>query len=330
MEKVTPMMQQYLEIKEQCKDAILFFRLGDFYEMFFEDAKVASGVLEIALTGKSCGLEERAPMCGVPFHSADSYIARLVEKGYRVAICEQAEDPKSAKGLVRREIVRVVTPGTILDEGVLASRKTNYMCAAIMEGNESAVVFCEASTGQMMATHFDEDSGGSLLAAELMRMMPVEVIYNLPVHRTEALMQVLEKCGAMKVLYNDMYFAEEYAKAAVVDHFGPEKEEMPPLVVRAVGGLLSYLAQLQKLKPMHITDINLYTSAQFMELDATATANLELCNAMYDKGKKGSLLWVLDRCKTGMGARTMRSWLIRPLLSVTQITARHEAVEELM
>ncbi len=330
MEKATPMMKQYFEIKEEYPDAILFFRLGDFYEMFYDDAVVASRELEITLTKKSCGLAERAPMCGVPFHSADTYIARLVEKGYKVAICEQAENPKEAKGLVRREVVRIITPGTILDENLLSARGANYLCAALKDAAETSVLFCDASTGHMFATYFASDADGHLLGEEILRNAPVEIIYNLDVHRTPSLVAAIEKTEALSVLYNDLYFAKDYATEAVKEQFGEEMHaDLPPMILRAAGALLSYLAKTQKTKPRHLTELSVYTAAQFMEIDRTASSNLELFCAMHDKGKKGSLLGVLDTCKTGMGSRMLRSWLARPLLNTMEIAARQDAIEEL-
>ncbi len=328
MGKITPMMEQYFEIKEQYKDTILFFRLGDFYEMFYDDAITASRELEITLTGKSCGQEERAPMCGVPFHSADGYIATLVSRGYKVAICEQAEDPKMAKGLVRREVVRIVTPGTTFDESILSARGQNYICAAYKNGTSTAVTFCEVSTGQMLTTYFAEDGQGTLLAEEVQRMHPAEIIYNLEAQESSSLRDALRRMGCACVLYNDVYFSKEYAEAAVEDQFGAKKEKLPPECLLSAGALLSYLAQTQKQKLLHVTDIDVYTTAQFMELDMTALTNLELYENMRDKKKKNSLWGVLDTCRTTMGSRTMRSWIMRPLLSVGAILARHTAVEE--
>jgi len=328
MQKITPMMQQYFEIKEQYKDAILFFRLGDFYEMFYEDAIVASRELQITLTGKSCGQEERAPMCGVPFHSADDYIATLVSRGYKVAICEQVEDPKAAKGIVKRDVVRIITPGTTLDEKILTQRGENYICAVCKNGAESGITFCEASTGQMQTTYFSDDADGTLLAEEIGRMSPAEIVYNLEAKECEKVQLVAEDCQSLTVLYNDAYFSKEYAEAAVEEQFGHKKAELSLLSLEATGALLSYFAQTQKIKPIHITDISVYTTAQFMEMDLTALNNLEICKNMRDREKKFSLYWVLDRCRTTMGSRTMRAWLIRPLLSCTQIIARHNGVEE--
>ncbi len=328
MQKITPMMQQYFEIKEAYKDAILFFRLGDFYEMFYDDAVLCARELKITLTGKSCGQEEKAPMCGVPFHSADEYISTLVSRGYKVAICEQVEDPKAAKGIVRRDVVRIVTPGTTLDEKILTQRGENYICSVFKNGDESGVTFCEASTGKMQATTFSDDAEGHLLAEEILRMYPAEIIYNLEAGECEKVKNAAKYAGSLTVLYNDMYFAEDYAAEAVFDQFGAKKEKLPPYAMRSTGALLSYLSQTQKVKPRHITDIEVYQTAQFMEMDMAALSNLELCKNMRDREKRFSLYWVLDKCKTTMGSRTMRAWLLRPLLNCARILARHTAVEE--
>ena len=327
MQKITPMMQQYFEIKEAYKDAILFFRLGDFYEMFYDDAVLCARELKITLTGKSCGQEEKAPMCGVPFHSADEYISTLVSRGYKVAICEQVEDPKAAKGIVRRDVVRIVTPGTTLDEKILTQRGENYICSVFKNGDESGVTFCEASTGKMQATTFSDDAEGHLLAEEILRMYPAEIIYNLEAGECEKVKSAAKYCQCLSVLYNDMYFAEDYAAEAVFDQFGAKKEKLPPYAMRSTGALLSYLSQTQKVKPRHITDIEVYQTAQFMEMDMAALSNLELCKNMRDREKRFSLYWVLDKCKTTMGSRTMRAWLLRPLLNCARILARHTAVE---
>ena len=321
-------MEQYFQIKEQYKDAILFFRLGDFYEMFYEDAELASKVLEITLTGKSCGEEEKAPMCGVPFHSADGYIATLVSRGYKVAICEQVEDPKTTKGIVRREVVRIVTPGTTLDEGILTARGENFICSIYKNGSESGVTFCEVSTGKMQCTCFEGDEEGMLLAEEIVRMNPAEIIYNLEGRSCRRLTEAAELCQSYTVLYNDMYFDPMYAEAAVEAQFGFREDKLPLSAVQATGALLSYFDQTQKIKPVHITEITFYTTAQFMEMDVTALNNLELYRNMRDREKKFSLYWVLDASRTTMGSRMMRSWIMRPLINCTHIMARHTAVGE--
>ncbi len=328
MQKITPMMQQYFEIKEQFKDAILFFRLGDFYEMFYEDAEVASKELEITLTGKNCGQDEKAPMCGVPFHSADGYIAKLVSRGYKVAICEQVEDPKAAKGIVKRDVVRIITPGTTLDESIVTARGENYICSVFKNGTESGVTFCEASTGKMQCTFFTDDRQGTLLAEEIVRMQPAEIIYNLEAAECERVRTAAEICRSYTVLYNDTFFETTYATAMVEDQFTHKKEKIAEPAMRSTGALLSYFAQTQKVKPLHITDITVYATTQFMEMDMAALNNLELCRNMRDREKRHSLYWVLDKSRTTMGSRTMRAWLMRPLINCAQIMARHTAVEE--
>lgn len=329
MEEYTPMMRQYLGVKEQYKDAILFFRLGDFYEMFFEDAVTASKELEITLTGKDCGTKERAPMCGVPFHAADTYIARLVSKGYKVAICEQAEDPKSAKGIVKREVIRVVTPGTILDEGLLSYKSENYMCSLYKEGDSAAITFCDLSTGKMLSTWFEEDKSGHKLIDEMARFAPVEIIYNIEIHKTKDIRDYIEGSPALGVLNNDVFFDKEFTAEAVKTRFSEKAKNLNHLMVCATGALLSYLCSTQHMEPRHITEIEIYESAQFMDLDMVAQRNLELTETMYEKSKRGSLLWVLDDTETTMGARILKSWLARPLLNCAKIGARHIAVTEL-
>ncbi len=330
MADFTPMMKQYLETKEQYKDSILFFRLGDFYEMFFDDAITVTRELGITLTGKDCGQEERAPMCGVPFHAADTYIARLVAKGYKVAVCEQAEDPATAKGLVKREVVRIITPGTILDDALLETRQNNYMCAVYKSAENEAVTFCEASTGQMLTTEFFDDAGCDKLIDEMAKFTPVEVILNLEAYQSPKVKLFVEKTGASVELLNDVYFDKEFTYAGVKEHFGAKTDGISPMCVRSTGALLSYLVQTQHMKPQHITDIENYVSAQFMELDWTAQRNLELFENSHNKGVRGSLLWVLDQTVTRMGSRTVKGWLARPLLGCAKISSRLNAVSELV
>ena len=326
---LTPMMKQYLEIKETCKDAILFFRLGDFYEMFFDDAILVTSELDITLTGKDCGLPERAPMCGVPFHAADTYIARLVAKGYKVAICEQTEDPAAAKGIVKREIIRTITPGTILDENLLSSRQSNSLCIIYKEGDAAGVVFCEVSTGEMTATFFTEDAGGQL-CDEILRIMPVEVITNSEGAASQSLQQFLSKnTNAVISPYNDLYFRFDTAKEVVQDKFGEKAKDINRLIVCAAGALIMYLSQTQQIEPDHINNIEVYETAQYMEIDSRALKSLEILQSQSDRGVRGSLFWCINKTKTTMGERTLKNWLIRPLLSSGKITARHTAVSEL-
>lgn len=319
---LTPMLQQYFSIKRQYEDCILFFRLGDFFEMFFDDALLASKELEITLTGRASGEEERAPMCGVPCHAADSYISRLVAKGYKVAICEQTEDPKAAKGIVKREVIRVVTPGTIQDEGLLTARGANYMCAIWAEGETSAVIFVEASTGRAAATYFESDKDRTKLINELGRFSPVEAVVNLGAHREKGLCAYLEqRLSAPPQLLNDDYFEN----LSDLERFG----EMPGPVLRAASAVFRYLKETQKAALSHINEIEIYSSAQYMELDLAAQRNLELVETMRDRSKRGSLFGVLDETATRMGARVLKSWILRPLMNVAALGKRQAAVGEL-
>ncbi len=326
---LTPMMKQYLEIKEENKDAILFFRLGDFYEMFYEDAKIASSVLNIALTGKNCGEPERAPMCGVPFHAADSYVAKLILAGYKVAICEQDEDPATAKGLVKRRVVRVVTPGTILDDDHLSAKTTNYLASVYIDQNGSGVAFCEVSTGEMMTTSFSFEEADSKILDEIARFAPVEIIVNLNAWENKNLKSFIEnKTGAMLTLYNDAYFESSYTSELLNHYFGKkETEKLPSGCISAVGSIMSYVEKTQQIDPKHIKVPEIYSAAQYMLIDNSAIKSLEIAQNLADGSKRGSLFWVLDKTKTPMGQRTLKNWLLRPLLSPMEISMRHSAVE---
>lgn len=330
MSGLTPMMKQYFKIKEQYRDAILFFRLGDFYEMFYDDAHTASSVLNIALTGKSCGGEERAPMCGVPFHAADSYIAKLVAAGFKVAICEQAEDPATAKGIVKREVVRLVTPGTILNDELLSQRTTNYMCSIFKTGKSCGITFCEASTGEIMTTSFEDDGNCDKIKDEISKFMPVEIIYNIEVQENRDFLSFIkERTSALPVLYNDLYFETEYTRETVAQRFGSETEKLDDLMACATGAILTYIHQTQRAEPTHIKNIEVYTAAQYMYIDSAARRNLELVESMRDKTKKGTLFSVLDHTKTVMGSRMLKGFIIRPLLGCAAITSRLGAVSAL-
>lgn len=329
MAGVTPMMQQYLEIKKQHEDAVLFFRLGDFYEMFYDDAKLASEILNIALTKKNCGTEEPAPMCGVPFHAADGYVAKLVAAGHKVAICEQAEDPAQAKGIVKRKVIKIVTPGTILNDELLSSRTTNYMCCIFMEGEKASVTFCEASTGEMLATSFDKNAVNAL-KDEIARFAPVEIIMNIDAYQTPELRDFAENgTQAMVIPYNDLYFGEEYANRVIEHQFEDMAEKPDDITARSVGALITYISQTQQKAPSHIKKLEVYMAQQYMLIDAHARRNLELTENMRDKGKRGTLFWVLDDTKTTMGSRTLKNWILRPLLSCSTINSRINAVAEL-
>ena len=335
MAEFSPMMQHYLDIKEQYNDAIVFYRLGDFYEMFFEDAKIASRELEITLTGKECGQEERAPMCGVPFHAADSYISKLIEKGYKVAICEQLEDPKQAKGIVKRDVIRVVTPGTVIESNMLDEKKNNYIMSVFKEGIYFGIAVCDVSTGDFYATKIVEKNNFPILLDELAKYNPAEIIVN------SFLYNSAEEIGQINTRFNiyinnakDEMFKKETNYLLENYTFIYENQEVTDLhenslEVAAINALLEYLNQTQKMKLEHIQHINLYNLQKYMSLDITARRNLELVERQHDKAKRGTLLWVLDKTSTSMGGRALRKWIGEPLLDVTEIQKRLNSVEEL-
>ena len=330
---MTPMMEQYFEVKNQYKDYLLFYRLGDFYEMFFDDAIIASRELELTLTGRDCGEEERAPMCGVPFHSAEGYIGRLIEKGYKVAICEQMEDPALAKGLVRREVIRVITPGTVIESNLLAEKKNNYLCAVFMGEFECGVAFADVSTGQIFATSFCGDNVAARLKNELGTYAPREVISNLSAARLGEVADFIhDRLSAMLNDNRPSDFHFEEARERVKKQFPQslrEDDYENRALICALGGLISYVAETQKTDISYIKDLNLYTEGQFLELDLNTRRNLELTKTMRTKEKKGSLLWVLDKTRTAAGARLLRQWIEHPLLNTGAIVRRQNAVEEL-
>ena len=330
---MTPMMEQYFVIKNQYKDYLLFYRLGDFYEMFFDDAILASRELELTLTGRDCGEAERAPMCGVPFHSAEGYIGRLIEKGYKVAICEQTEDPSQAKGLVRREVVRVVTPGTVIETNLLSEQKNNYLCAAYMSEFECGVAFADISTGELFATSFCGDNIDSRLQNELGTYSPREVITNLSEKKLGDVAQFIRgRLNSMLTDNRPTQFQYSEAKTLVEKQFGDLIRDdiiENHALVSAMGGLLSYIAETQKIDISYIKDLNIYSDGQYLEMDINTRRNLELTETMRTKEKKGSLLWVLDKTKSAAGARLMRQWVEHPLLNTGEIKMRQNAVEEL-
>ena len=338
MAELTPMMQQYLQIKEQNQDAILFFRLGDFYEMFGADAKTASRELDLTLTSrdksKDKPAEERMPMCGVPYHAADAYIARLIAKGYKVAICEQTEDPAQAKGLVKRDIIRVVTPGTVIDSACLDEGRSNFCAGIYLDDDYAAVCVCDITTGKAHATAFSGGERVKQLINELGRFTPAEAVVNETAFFDEMLHSFLQdklNCHLEKLPSGR--FQMEASERLIRRQFGDDAlHRLPrdnPAVFLALGALLSYLHETQKTDLSHVDDLEYYRRGQFMELDLTARRNLELTETLRSKEKKGSLLWVLDKTKTAMGGRMMRSWLERPLLSVTEIDRRSAAVAAL-
>ena len=334
MTKLSPMMKQYFEIKEEHKDTILFFRLGDFYEMFFEDAKIASKELELTLTGRDCGQEERAPMCGVPYHSSESYIARLVSKGYKVAICEQVEDPNEAKGIVKRSVVRIITPGTVLENTMLDETCNNFICNIYISGNCAGACFCDISTGELYATHI-LDKQIQRIKDDLGKFMPKEILIGGDVAILKNLSDFIsDKLSSSVEMLEDKEFDYNDCKQLLLDHFGKENFDKFGLVdkketVSSIGALLKYLKQTQKKGLERINNIEIYTDKQFMSLDINTRRNLELVKTMMSGEKKGSLLWVLDKTKTAMGKRLIRNWIEMPLLSCTHIIKRQNAVEEL-
>ena len=328
MAELTPMMKQYMQIKKECPDAILMFRLGDFYEMFFEDAIVASKDLEITLTGRDCGQEERAPMCGVPFHAADTYIARLVAKGHKVAICEQMEDPKSVKGIVKRDIIRVVTPGTILDDGLLNSRKTNYMASICREGNDCAVTFADVSTGELMGTTLYDDGTCDKLINELARFSPVEIALGGNTASNRRITDYISsRTDALTFTY-DYTEAEKGARETLARQLKNSSDITERLLKISTAALVDYLIETQKATLSHIHTINIYTSQEFVDIDAATVRNLELTETMRDKAKRGSLFWVLDHTKTAMGGRMLKHWILRPLVNAASINNRLCGVDE--
>ena len=334
------MMKQYLEIKRDNPDSILFFRLGDFYEMFADDAKLASKELDLTLTSRDHGKhakpeEERVPMCGIPYHASEAYIARLIAKGYKVAICEQMEDPATAKGLVKRDIIRVVTPGTVIDAACLDDKSSNFLCGIYMDSRSAGVAFCDITTGKAHLTAFSGKDRVEHVINELGRFSPAEAILNDGAYAERALVDVLrEKFSCRVENGGERRFLLNEAEKNIRRQFGEEAQKrLPagnPAAAMALGGLLNYLYETQKTDLSHINDLDYYEQGRFMELDLTARRNLELTETLRGKEKKGSLLWVLDKTKTPMGARCLRSWLERPLLSVTAICKRNAAVAALV
>ncbi len=330
--KLTPMMQQYLDVKEHYKDAILFFRLGDFYEMFFDDALTASRELEITLTGKSCGLEEKAPMCGVPHHAAEGYINKLIEKGYKVAIGEQIEDPKLAKGLVKRDVVRVVTPGTNMNSQSLVADKHNYLLALYQNIAHYGIAYVDISTGDFQVTQV---KGYHKVLDELAKIQPSEIICNETIMANEALIgQVKSRFKCFINVREDWFFDDKRCEEAIKEQLemkaidGLGFKEMTEAIV-ASGALVQYLNETQKSQMKHLTHINYYATDDFMLLDVSTRRNLELVETLREKERKGSLLWVLDKTKTAMGARMLRQYIEQPLINIEAINKRLDCVEEL-
>lgn len=330
MAEMTPMMRQYVQIKEENKDAILMFRLGDFYEMFFDDAVTASKELELTLTGRDCGLEERAPMCGVPFHAAQNYITRLVAKGYKVAICEQVENPADAQGLVKREVIRIVTPGTNLDEGVVNSQNTNYISAVLRKKDKDALVFADVSSGELSATVIENDESGNLLVNELSRFSPVEIALGADAIDNKRLGEYIENStNALLFTFDHARFEANWESivAPQIRNYGEIEDKD---LLTAVAAIISYINETQKSSVPHMKEISLYTPGEFVEIDAATRRNLELTETMREKQKRGSLYGVLDKTKTAMGSRCIKNWILRPLVNPVLITNRLDAVEEMV
>lgn len=333
MEKYSPMITQYLQIKEQNKDSILFFRLGDFYEMFFEDAHIASRELELTLTGKECGMAERAPMCGVPYHSAETYIARLIAKGYKVAICEQTEEAGKGKKLVERDIVRIVTPGTVIENTMLDETKNNFICSIYLSGEKASLCFIDVSTGEATCCALDGEDVSEQIMGEIMKFSPSEAFVNFDFAQDRFMCDFMKANLKMNVEQGSReVFMHENAKRAIEEHFNTEDIaslgfEESGITVNAAGALLAYLHQTQKTSLSHINKVGFYSRDEYMLLDYTARRNLEICETMRNKEKRGSLLWAIDKTKTSMGNRMLRSWLEKPLMDVSEINARLDSVE---
>lgn len=332
MGTVTPMMQQYLDIKEQYKDCILFFRLGDFYEMFFSDAELASRELEITLTGRDCGLEERAPMCGVPFHAANNYVARLVSKGYKVAICEQVEDPALAKGIVKRDVIKVVTPGTVTDITMLDERKNNYLMSIYKNGNFYGLASVDITTGDFYGTRITWGNTREKLFDEIAKYLPSEIIVNTELCAdNELTCEIKQRFNTYVSTFEEGSFEYGNAMDTLRNQFEIKTLNIQEydIAVNASGALLTYLESTQKVNLSHIQNFNLYALEEYMILDASSRRNLELTETMREKSKKGSLLWVLDKTMTSMGGRLLRKWIEQPLINHSDISLRLNAVEEL-
>ena len=331
MTEYTPMMQHYLKTHEEYKDCILFYRLGDFYEMFFNDAKVVSKELELTLTGKSCGAEERAPMCGIPYHAAETYLTRLVKKGYKVAICEQVEDPKLAKGMVKREVTRVVTPGTTLNAQALDETKNNYIMCIAYIGDHYGISSADITTGDYYVTEVDSERK---LLDEVNKYQPTEIICNEAFYISGIdIDDMKNRMGIVIYSLDAWYFSDETAQMTLKDHFKVRDLEGLGLAdydsgVVAAGALLKYLYETQKTTLSNLVAIHPYTTGKFMIIDSSTRRNLELVETLREKQKRGSLLWVLDKTRTAMGARTLRNFVEQPLIERTEIEERYDAIDE--
>ena len=332
----SPMMQHYLDTKNQYKDCILFYRLGDFYEMFFDDAINVSRELELTLTGKDCGQEERAPMCGIPYHAAENYISRLISKGYKVAICEQLEDPKQAKGIVKRDVIRVVTPGTVMEANLLDDRKNNYIMCVYKNGIYFGVTVCDITTGDFRTTEIKETNNFAIVLDEISKYSPAELVVNPMMYDCpEEIAKIKERFDIYITRLEEGKFTDDYeklqSKYKIVDDEGDlfEGLENNMLSVSATNALLTYLLETQKNSLDHINKLIVYSTTKYMSLDINARRNLEITEKLRDKSKKGTLLWVLDKSATSMGGRLLRRWLNNPLINAKQINKKLDAVQEL-
>jgi DNA mismatch repair protein MutS len=330
---MTPMMEQYFEIKDKYNDYLLFYRLGDFYEMFFDDAIVASRALELTLTGRDCGEPERAPMCGIPFHSVDNYIGKLIDQGFKIAICEQMEDPALAKGLVKRDVIRVITPGTVIESNLLSEKKNNYLCALYMGEFEYGVCFCDVSTAEIYATSFSGSNMDARLLNELGTYAPAEVISNLGASKFGEIADFIKsRLGAMLNDSQPSRFELDSCLERVKNQFEStlrEDDTADKAMVCAVGAMLDYVRDTQKKDIGYINKLNVYSDGQYLEMDVNTRRNLELVESMRSKEKKGTLLWVLDKTRSSLGARLLRKWVEHPLITASAIVKRQNAVEEL-
>ena len=334
--ELSPMMKQYFQVKKEYPGVILFFRLGDFYEMFFDDAKTASKELDLVLTGRDCGQEERAPMCGVPFHSADSYIAKLVSRGYKVAICEQTEDPKTAKGIVKRDVIRVITPGTVIESNILEDGVNNYLCSICKGDNETGMCFADISTGEFHITVINGDNEEEKIINQLSIYSPKEIIVNEAANSFDRVSKfAVSRLSSSFEKFDEEKFDFNNSTEVILETIS--KEEIASLgighskaAVSALGAVICYLRDTQKTDRIEApSELDFYDKDDFMALDLSARRNLELTKSMMSGDKKHSLLWVIDKTKTAMGKRMLRSWLERPLINITRITRRQNAVAEL-
>ena len=335
MAEYSPMMQHYLDTKSKYKDCILFYRLGDFYEMFFDDAITTSRELELTLTGKDCGQEERAPMCGIPFHAAENYIAKLITKGYKVAICEQLEDPKQAKGIVKRDVIRVVTPGTVIETNLLEEKKNNYIMAIYKTGIFFGIAVCDISTGDFYGAEIKETNNFAKLLDEISRYSPAEIVVNNMMYASiDEINKIKERFNLYISKVEESTFSEDTDRLLkeyeiIDDAQNKIKNLKNNISALAINALLTYLNDTQKTRLDHINKIIIYNQVKYMALDINARRNLELTEKMRDKSKKGTLLWVLDKTSTSMGGRLLRRWINDPLVDVNEINLRLEAVKEL-